>query len=119
MVTHEVLIEAVVGDLSDEDAEPEPMVIQRSDGSIDVDARIGVRRMGKILRISLDRAKSVTMGGLITSELQRFPKVNDRISYEGLCIEVLSVRRQRAHRLKVLPSVRERVPSGQEEVRKQ
>ncbi|HMS16053.1 MAG TPA: hemolysin family protein, partial [Planctomycetota bacterium] len=79
IVTHEDLIEAVVGDLSDEDAEPEPMVIQREDGVFDVDGRLGLRRMGKILGCPVSKSKTVTIGGLVTTGLQRFPRVGDHL----------------------------------------
>lgn len=104
MVTHEDLVEAVIGDLSDEGADSEPMVRARPDGSFDVDPRLGVRRMVRLLAGGIPRVPVHTMGGLVMMLLGRIPRVGDTVRTGPLEVEVTAVRKQRPSRLLVRPA---------------
>ena len=101
LVTHEDLVEAVVGDLMDEAEDSTPLVVARGDGSYDVGAQLGVRRMARLLGRRIGRLPVSTMGGLVTMLLQRHPRSGDEVETGRLRIRVLSVRQFRPHRLRV------------------
>ncbi|GBQ16247.1 hemolysin family protein [Swaminathania salitolerans] len=70
LVTIEDLVETIVGDISDEHDEPvSAMIVERADGSFDLDARLPVEEleglMGSVLTDAEREAEIETVGGLV------------------------------------------------------
>ena len=107
LVTIEDLVEEIVGDISDEHDEIEgPMVIERADGAIDIDARLPVAefeaQMGPILTDDERNADIDTVGGLVMTLAGRVPARSEIIGHpSGVEFRVLDADARRIRRLRV------------------
>ena len=107
LVTIEDLVEEIVGDISDEhDEVAGPMVIERADGAIDIDARLPVAdfeaRMGTILTDDERSADIDTVGGLVMTLAGRVPARSEVIGHpSGVEFRVLDADARRIRRLRV------------------
>ena len=107
LVTIEDLVEEIVGDISDEHDEiAGPMVIERADGAIDLDARLPVAefeaRMGAILTDEERNADIDTVGGLVMTLAGRVPARSEVIGHpSGVEFRVLDADARRVRRLRV------------------
>jgi magnesium and cobalt transporter len=88
LLTIEDLVETIVGDIADEHDEPDlPMVIERPDGTLDVDARMKIEdfeaRVGQLLTEEERDADIDTVGGLVFTLAGRVPARGEVISHES------------------------------------
>ena len=88
LVTIEDLIETITGDISDEHDEAErPLVTERPDGALDVDARLSVEdfeaRVGPVLSEDERDADIDTVGGLVFTLAGRVPAKGEVVSHPG------------------------------------
>jgi magnesium and cobalt transporter len=110
LVTIEDLVETIVGDISDEHDEiAGPMVTERGDGSLDMDARLPVedfeQRMGQVLTEDEREADIDTIGGLVFTLAGRVPAKGEVISHpSGFEFRVLESDARRIRRLRVRKS---------------
>ncbi len=113
LVTIEDLVETIVGDISDEHDEiMGPMVTERGDGSLDMDARLPVEdfeaRLGQVLTEDERDADIDTIGGLVFTLAGRVPSKGEVISHpSGFEFRVLDSDARRIRRLRVRRSVAE------------
>jgi magnesium and cobalt transporter len=113
LLTIEDLVETIVGDIADEHDEPDlPMVIERPDGTLDLDARLKIEdfeaRVGPLLTEEERDADIDTVGGLIFTIAGRVPARGEVIRHEsGAEFRVLDsdARRIRRLRAKLPPAV--------------
>ncbi len=109
LVTIEDLVEEIVGDISDEHDEVQgPMVIERADGTFDIDARLPIEdfeaRLGEILTEDERNADIDTIGGLVFTLAGRVPARGEIIGHpSGAEFRVLEVDARRIRRLRVRP----------------
>jgi len=107
LLTIEDLVETIVGDIADEHDEPDlPMVIERADGTLDVDARMKIEefgaRVGIVLSEEEEEADIDTVGGLVFTLAGRVPARGEVISHEsGIEFRVLDSDARRIRRLRV------------------
>jgi magnesium and cobalt transporter len=107
LLTIEDLVETIVGDIADEHDEPDlPMVIERADGTLDVDARMKIEefgaRVGLVLNEEEQDADIDTVGGLVFTIAGRVPARGEVISHEsGVEFRVLDSDARRIRRLRV------------------
>ena len=107
LVTIEDLVETITGDISDEhDDVAAPMVAERPDGSLDVNARMAVeafeQRLGPVLTEDEREADIDTVGGLVFTLAGRVPAKGEVISHpSGLEFRVLDSDPRRIRRLRV------------------
>ncbi len=107
LVTIEDLVETIVGDISDEhDDEVAPMVTERADGSLDVNARMDVdafeQRMGPVLTEEERQADIDTVGGLVFTLAGRVPTRGEVVSHpSGIEFRVLDADARRIRRVRV------------------
>ena len=107
LVTIEDLVETIVGDISDEHDEIQgPMVIERADGSLDIDARLPVEdfeaRMGEILTEDERDADIDTVGGLVFTLAGRVPTRGEVLDHpSGIEFRVLDSDARRIRRVRV------------------
>ncbi len=115
LVTIEDLVETIVGDISDEHDEVlSPMVTERPDGTLDMDARLPIEefetRMGAVLSQDERDADIDTIGGLVLTLAGRVPARGEVIGHpSGVEFRVLDADARRIKRLRV-----RRAPSQQE-----
>ncbi len=111
LVTIEDLVETIVGDISDEHDEIEgPMVVERADGSYDINARMPVEefeeRIGPVLSEDEREADIETVGGLVFNLAERVPTRGEIISHPAgvefmvLDADARRIRKLRARRVK-------------------
>jgi magnesium and cobalt transporter len=107
LVTIEDLVEQIVGDISDEhDEVMGPMVTERGDGALDMDARLPVEefeaRMGPILSEDERDADIDTVGGLVFTLAGRVPARGEVIGHpSGIEFRVLEADARRIKRVRV------------------
>ncbi len=116
LVTIEDLVEEIVGDISDEHDEVlGPMVTERADGSLDLDARLPVEefeaRLGPVLTQEERAADINTVGGLVFTLAGRVPTRGEVVSHpSGFEFRILEadprhIRRVRVRRTTGAPAV--------------
>jgi magnesium and cobalt transporter len=107
LVTIEDLVETIVGDISDEhDEVPGPMVTERPDGTLDMDARLPVEefeaRMGPVLTEDERDADINTVGGLVFTLAGRVPARGEVVGHpSGVEFRVLEADGRRIRRVRV------------------
>jgi magnesium and cobalt transporter len=107
LVTIEDLVETIVGDISDEHDEVQAaMVVERTDGALDINARLPVEefetRMGPVLSEDERDADIDTVGGLVFTLAGRVPAKGEVISHpSGIEFRVLDADPRRIRRLRV------------------
>jgi CBS domain containing-hemolysin-like protein len=107
LVTIEDLVETIVGEISDEHDEPRtPQMVERPDGTIEVDARMPVEdfeaRLGPVLTEEERQADIDTMGGLVFTLAGRVPAKGELVSHSsGLEFRVLEADPRRVRKLRV------------------
>jgi magnesium and cobalt transporter len=110
LVTIEDLVETITGDIADEHDDIEaPMVTERPDGTLDINARLSVedfeKRVGSILSEDERDADIDTVGGLVFTLAGRVPAKGEVISHpSGIEFRILDsdprrIRRLRARRV--------------------
>ena len=100
LLTHEDVVEAVVGDLSDE-SDREVRVVEEEPGQWLVDATLAVRALARMLDAGPDPLRARTIGGLVTSLLGRLPRVGDSVRAGRVKIEVVSLEKHQPLRVRV------------------
>lgn len=116
LVTIEDLVETIVGDISDEHDEIEgPMLTERADGALDLNARLPVEefeaKMGPVLSEDERDADIETVGGLVFNLAGRVPAKGEIIPHpSGIEFMVLDADARRIRRLRVRKTVTEPAP---------
>ena len=111
LVTIEDLVETITGDIADEhDDEETPMVTERPDGALDLNARLPVaafeERMGPILSEDERDADIDTVGGLVFTLAGRVPAKGEVISHpSGLEFRILEADARRIRKLRARRTV--------------
>ncbi|MBX5471352.1 MAG: HlyC/CorC family transporter [Acetobacteraceae bacterium] len=107
LITIEDLVETIVGDIADEHDEVEkPMITERADGSLDIDARLRLEdfeaRVGTVLTDEERAADIDTVGGLVFTLAGRVPARGEVIGHpSGIEFRVLEADARRIRRLRV------------------
>ena len=116
LVTIEDLVETIVGDISDEHDEIEgPMLTERADGALDLNARLPVEefeaKMGPVLSEDERDADIETVGGLVFNLAGRVPAKGEIIAHpSGIEFMVLDADARRIRRLRVRKTLTEPAP---------
>ena len=111
LVTIEDLVETITGDIADEhDDEEVPMIAERPDGALDLNARLPVaafeERLGPILTQDERDADIDTVGGLVFTLAGRVPAKGEVISHpSGLEFRILEADARRIRRLRARRTV--------------
>jgi magnesium and cobalt transporter len=113
LVTIEDLVETITGEIDDEhDDEATPMVTERPDGALDLNARLPVadfeKHVGPILSADERDADIDTIGGLVFTLAGRVPAKGEVISHpSGLEFRILDADARRIRRLRARRTVSE------------
>ena len=84
LVTMEDVIEELVGDIVDEYDREIPDVELIEEGLYRVNARFPLFELGELFEIELEDEDVDSVGGVLTKELGRLPKVGDQVQLSGL-----------------------------------
>lgn len=106
LVTIEDLVEEIVGDIADEHDEVAlPMIVERPDGALDIDARLSIEafegRLGTVLTEDERAADIDTVGGLVFTIAGRVPTRGEVVSHpSGLEFRILEADARRIRRIR-------------------
>ncbi len=106
LVTLEDIVEEIVGDMPEEDEEPEPELLALGDGSFEADARLPVEELEEALGVTLldpeEREEIDTVAGLIFHLLDRVPATGEVVDHPaGLRFVVLEADPRRILRVSI------------------
>jgi len=105
LVTLEDMLEAVVGEIEDEFAEPdgEEEVRRLPDGRYSLDGRLAAHDWAEILDVEFEpgRTPPATLGGFVVSLLGHCPREGDEVAYRNIRFHVERVTRRRIARVLV------------------
>lgn len=100
------MTEAILGEIPEEDEEPEMGLVYRQDGSILVDGSMNIDdffdQMNLIYGGEFDDEGFNTLGGLAMHLLDKIPAEGDSFRYKGLNFEVMDMDRSRVDKLLVM-----------------
>jgi putative hemolysin len=109
------VLEALVGDVPDEDEPTEEAIVQREDGSWLVDGLLAAEELKERLGLKElpreEEAEYQTVGGMVMDTLGRVPAEGDRFVWEGYSFEVLDMDGRRVDKVLASPSTSEDSPS--------
>jgi CBS domain containing-hemolysin-like protein len=89
------LLEQVFGDLPSEEAETEPEILQRPDGSIQLAGGVSIDEVNELFGLGFPSDEAVTMAGLVINALGRTAAVGDEVEINGLRLRVENMDRFR------------------------
>jgi putative hemolysin len=119
LVTLEDLLEALVGDLPEPDAEESPAVTRRGDGSWLVDGLLSIDELKDTIQISRlpdeDEATYQTVAGLVMAQLRRIPKAGESFQVAGFEFEVMDMDGRRIDKVLVTRRAADEETEGSEE----
>jgi putative hemolysin len=105
MVTLEDVVQELVGEIHDEHHRDEQQsIVRRPDGSWLVDGRVSIDEMIERLELKVelpDERGYSTVAGLILDELGAIPKVGERLTWQGVSLEVIDMDGPRIDRVLV------------------
>jgi putative hemolysin len=102
LITVEDILEELVGELQDEYDEGEEPVLQQTGPDEYVFAgRASLDDVAEALGVQLDPESGDTLGGFVYGHLGKVPAAGEKLSANGLDMEVLSVNRRRIEKVRV------------------
>jgi putative hemolysin len=103
MVTLIDILEAIVGDLPDQQRRAQPEAKRREDGSWLVDATLATMDVKELLQVRKlpgeGEAEFQTLGGLMVTQLGRIPSAGDYFDWNGWRFEVVDMDRLRVDKV--------------------
>lgn len=103
LVTIEDLIEEIVGEIQDEYDLEEPLLIEQSDGTLLVDARLNIEEFEEHFDIEVAREKFDTVGGYVVEKCGRVPVVGETVRVDAFDMVVVQGDRRVLRQLRVIP----------------
>lgn len=103
IITMDDLIDALVGDMSDENSE-ETSIQQRNENSWFVDGQVSLKQFIKEIPIEIDETffkNILTVAGFVIHQNNGLPKVGDRIKFDNFEFEILDKDGQRIDKILV------------------
>jgi len=101
LVTMEDLIEEIVGEIQDEYDKDKPLFIKQAPHDYIVLGDAQVEDLEDLFDAELAQDHYITVGGLITHVLGRFPEQGEKLQIKGLLLEVLDVDQKRIKKLRI------------------
>lgn len=107
MVTHNDILEDIVGYMPPAGANQEPQAIQRGDGSWLLDGLLHIDQLKEIFEIDKlpheERGRYRTVAGFVINQLRRIPTVGQFFEWEQLRFEVVDMDGYRVDKVLVMP----------------
>lgn len=99
LVTIEDILEEIVGEIQDEFDEEEDAIIKTEDNSYIVDGKVLIEDISQLLHIDIEKENIDTMGGWAYTQLESYPQVDDKFTYEDYEFIILKCDRKRINKL--------------------
>jgi len=103
LITLDDIMIEIFGDVHSDDA-AEEYVIDRGDGTFQVDPTMSIYEFAETFAIEIPEGDYDTVGGFITSRLERIPKPGESFKHKDMLFEVVGADKKRISRLIVHPS---------------
>jgi len=101
LVTVEDVVEELVGEIRDEyDVEAEP-IVRESEDTFVFSAKVATSEMADRLRVDIEDGEFETVGGYVLARVGRVPAVGERLTFDGLNVEILEAERRRIHKVRI------------------
>jgi putative hemolysin len=101
LLTVEDVVEELVGEIRDEyDVEAEP-IVRESEDSFVFSAKVATSEMADRLRVDIEDGEFETVGGYVLARVGRVPAVGERLTFDGLNVEILEAERRRIHKVRI------------------
>ena len=104
IVTLEDILEEIVGEIANEFAHEEPVIQTVTPSETIFDARAPIEYLTNRYGVTLEVDGFDTIGGFVYRLLGRLPNPGDRISYEGLELEIVTMLGKRIKKIRVIQS---------------
>lgn len=101
LVTMEDLMEEIVGEIQDEYDQDEVQFIQEGPQEYIVFGDAEVEQVEELFDLDLADDDYITISGLITHHLGRFPAPGERLEIKGMSLEILEVGQKRIKKLRI------------------
>jgi CBS domain containing-hemolysin-like protein len=104
VVTIEDILEEIVGEIRDEfdDDEKDPLRTVHHDGSVLVDGRTPIGEINEMLDVSISEEEEYdTIGGYVTAELGRIPRVSENVAVGDLECRILEADERKITKLQL------------------
>lgn len=114
IVTLENLLEALVGEISDED-DPEALPAAAAPEWLEVDGAEPGDKVAEHFAVTLPETTATSFAGLLVERLGRIPRIGERFRIAGLDVDVLAANPSRIERLIIRPRTPAAVPLDREQ----
>jgi len=101
IVTIEDILEEIVGEITDEHDQAEPMIIRQPDGSLIVDARLPVEDLAEELDVQIPNGDYDTVGGFVYDIIGDVPAEGATIKWANVTMTVLQADAQHVSKLQI------------------
>lgn len=101
VVTIKDVVSELIGELQDEYDRGEPEVLELGPGEWLVDGRAPVEAAGDAIGVAFPDGDYATIAGLVLARTGRIPTRGDRITVDGVTIEVVRMDRNRVDRVRI------------------
>jgi len=101
LVTMEDLVEEIVGEIKDEYDIDKVQIIEKGPFDYIVSGEAEVEELEELFELDLAQDEYITVSGLITHHLGRFPQKGEKFQIKGLSFEVLDVGQKRIRKLRI------------------
>jgi magnesium and cobalt transporter len=101
ILTLEDIIEEIIGEIMDEYDSEQELIVEHEDGSISVNARLGVDKLEDFLQVELPEGDFESVGGFIISLIGKVPEVNEVVIYDGLEIVIEAATSRKIDRARI------------------
>ena len=101
LVTMEDIIEEIVGDIHDEYDEEEAPFVDLAPGVTLAAGQAGIGALSEHLGVALPEGDYDTLGGFLTNQVGRVPKVQEEIKWEGLFFSITAADDRKVERVEI------------------
>lgn len=101
LVTIEDLLEQIVGDIQDEYDVEEEWLVEESDGTVVVDARLPIEELEEYFGVEIERDKFDTVGGLIFHLTGRIPEAGEVVETGDIRLTVLEADERKISKVRI------------------
>lgn len=95
LVTTEDILEEIVGEIQDEFDEEGKEINKSENGNYIVDGKVIIEDINELLDTDIDEENIDTIGGWVYSQLDSYPKVNQKVIYENYEFVILKCDKKR------------------------